>query len=1270
MSPADQELLRPYVPRLVVDWLRDRPADTWQEVEGSLAFVDISGFTKLTEKLARRGRVGAEEMSDTLSATFSSLLSVAYEDGAGLVKWGGDAVLLLFDGPDHAPRAARAAFRMRQEMRRVGRVATSSGAVTLRMSVGIHSGVFHFFLVGDPAVHRELLVSGPAASVTARVEGTASAGEIGLSGATAALLGPAWATPADPIWLLAGEPTVPPRPAPPAPPTAGLDIGATLPPPIRAHLLAGGGEPEHRRIAVAFVQFSGTDDLLASDGPAVLADALDECVRNVQDATSRFGVTFFETDINADGGKIMLVAGAPASGGRNEERMLLATRLLLDRPGRLPVRVGVNGGPVFSGDFGPTFRRTYSVKGDAINLAARVMGKAVPGQLLATAATLARSETAFVTEPLPPFLVKGKSQPVEAASVGPVRAGSGDGNEPPLVGRSTEMAALRASLVAAREGQGRVVELVGEPGIGKSRLCRALVAEADDVVTLSAVCTEYQESTPYYPWRSLLRQVVGLPLDTPPQVVADRLRDRVAPNHPELVAWLPLLGLPLDVDLPATAATAGLDERFRKARMEEVVEQFLEATLPTATLLVLEDVEHMDEASEDLLARVTAGVTHRPWLVLLTRAVPAGSAIDQGLRGVEAERLVPSPLGPAAAAALAAAVTAAAPLPPYRIEAIVARAGGNPLFLQGLLSTSGASDGDGDLPESVEGLVTARIDRLPTGERGLLRCAAVLGATFAEADLRELLTVEELPHGAQSLGRLAEFLEPAGHGRFRFRHALMRDTAYLGLPFRRRQSLHAQVGTMLERSGAGGDEQTELLSLHFFHAADYRRAWRYSLSAGDRAAAKVAYVQVSEFLHRAVDCARRLGDIPDADLAEVYRRLGDAERRLGGNAAAARAYASARQHLRHDDVAAGEVLLRQALLREREGRVPAALTLLSRGLRLLADRQDVPAVAQRSRLAWTYAWCRLRQSRYQEAWRWAKRAEADAERSDDPAAQANAYQVLEAIAAVSSVTLDRPYGEMALKLYTDLGDTFQVAATSNTLAVAAYVAGRWSQAVDLYQQARDRYEEAGDIAGAAFTAYNLAELTLGLGRVAEAEAELDHLLPLAAGIGEAELVAAVTRELGRARVLTGRTAEGRALLVDARGQCAALGSLAEVLATDAALVECDLREGDAVAALARCDTALGQSRGADAAASVPRLRRLRGAALAAAGRSDEARSELEGALDDPSVTGSSELAFLLATLADVLQRIDAPEAVDFRARADAALAALGAQPAAVVLGPG
>ena len=178
--------LLPYVPKLLLSWTPTGDDPRHMRIAGSLAFVDISGFTRLTERLARKGKVGAEEMSDILSATFSGLLEEARDDGADLVKWGGDAVLLLFQGHDHAHRAARAAHRMRATLRDIGRLPTTSGTVVLRMSVGVHSGDFDFFLVGDPDVHRELLISGPAASVTAEVEGAAEAGQIGLSGATAA----------------------------------------------------------------------------------------------------------------------------------------------------------------------------------------------------------------------------------------------------------------------------------------------------------------------------------------------------------------------------------------------------------------------------------------------------------------------------------------------------------------------------------------------------------------------------------------------------------------------------------------------------------------------------------------------------------------------------------------------------------------------------------------------------------------------------------------------------------------------------------------------------------------------------------------------------------------------------------------------------------------------------------------------------------------------------------------------------------------------------
>ncbi len=143
--------LTPYVPRVVVDWLRVSPDARRRELEGTLAFVDISGFTTMSEKLAQKGKLGAEEVTGVMNGTFARLLEVAYGAGGGLLKFGGDALLLFFSGDGHAARACDAAYGMRTALRELGRPQTSAGPVTLRMHVGIHSDTFDFFLVGDVA---------------------------------------------------------------------------------------------------------------------------------------------------------------------------------------------------------------------------------------------------------------------------------------------------------------------------------------------------------------------------------------------------------------------------------------------------------------------------------------------------------------------------------------------------------------------------------------------------------------------------------------------------------------------------------------------------------------------------------------------------------------------------------------------------------------------------------------------------------------------------------------------------------------------------------------------------------------------------------------------------------------------------------------------------------------------------------------------------------------------------------------------------------------
>ncbi len=250
------------MPRLLIQWLDQAPGTTLREIDGTVVFVDISGFTSMSERLARRGKFGAEEVTDVLGAVFSRLLAIAYGNGGGLIKFGGDALLLLFTGEDHPGKAARAAIAMRRTLREIGKIDTSAGKIGLRMSVGIHSGTFHFFLVGES--HKELILTGPAVSQTVLMESTATAGEIRVTRDPAAARSPkTLGSPQGAGLHLRREPSGLPLDAVDTEAAlTGVDVLSCIPVGLRDHLLSGAIEPEHRNVTVAFVHFDGTDTVM------------------------------------------------------------------------------------------------------------------------------------------------------------------------------------------------------------------------------------------------------------------------------------------------------------------------------------------------------------------------------------------------------------------------------------------------------------------------------------------------------------------------------------------------------------------------------------------------------------------------------------------------------------------------------------------------------------------------------------------------------------------------------------------------------------------------------------------------------------------------------------------------------------------------------------------------------------------------------------------------------------------------------------------------
>ena len=316
-----------------------------------------------------------------------------------------------------------------------------------------------------------------------------------------------------------------------------VDLAECIPVALRELLLTGHGDPEHRRVTHRLHPLRRP----RRDGrhPAGRAGGRRAGGAGVScpgwPATAH-GVTFLGTDVDRDGGKLILVAGAPTASPDDEARMLAALRELQAAELRIPIRVGVNTGPVFAGDIGPSYRRTYTVMGDAVNLAARVMGKAEPGQILASQSVLDACSVTFETTELDPFMVKGKTLPVYASVIGrPLGAKATTGErELPMVGRDFETGILQRAVRAALQGEGSIVEIVGPPGIGKTRMLAAMREVGGEMRLLSASCDLYGASTPYAALRPLLLQALELDPDASREAIVSRLMHVVWSNAPEL----------------------------------------------------------------------------------------------------------------------------------------------------------------------------------------------------------------------------------------------------------------------------------------------------------------------------------------------------------------------------------------------------------------------------------------------------------------------------------------------------------------------------------------------------------------------------------------------------------------------------------------------------------------------------------------------------------------------------------------------------------------
>ena len=890
--------------------------------------------------------------------------------------------------------------------------------------------------------------------------------------------------------------------------------------------------------------------------------------------------------------------------------MLHALRDVVAPEWPLAVRAGVNRGSVFSADIGTPARRVWSLMGDAVNLAARVMVKAGPGEVLATPSALRRVRDDFERTPVEPFKAKGKSAPVHAESIGPARGAlaADASHQTPLVGRERELATLRAGLDAARNGERRVIELVGEPGIGKSRLVSAVREETDGMNVLQIQGGPYASRTPYLAMRRGLRAAV-IPELPEEADLAGPLAERVRELDPRLEPWLPLIGVALGVDYPPTKETEALDSEFAQARMAGAIGRLIDVASPPQPMLVLiEDAHWLDSASVALLRYLLAQTRDRyspdapigpGYMALITRRAGAGELADvPDLETIELEPLDAD----AVRELLTPASEAAATLPAAVREQLVERAQGNPLLLGELTAAAQAGAAVGELPDSVEALMNARMDTLPRADRRLLREASVLGNEVA-LDLLGQVAERDEAAVAATVKRLSDFLVPLRPGAVQFSHALLHDAAYSALPFRRRRELHARAGAMIRRRG--GEEPEEILAIHFGAARWWLETWHYGRLAGERALKRAAPREAAGFLESATAAARWLKGVDPAELAEATTLLGEAAKLAGSYDQAHKAYAKARKLVAGDPVAEAQLFYREGRLREGAASVSQALRYYTRGLTALGARRSPEATAVRARLILAQGATRLHAGKHRQALPLLERAVREAERAGDRATLAHAYYLLDWAHSDLGNPEAQRYRDLALPIFEELGDFDKQGRVLTNLGVNAYHEGRWDEALELYERARQASQRAGDEIGASFNLNNVAEIRLEQGRLDEAEGLLREVLAIWRASGFTYGIGNALRNLGRIEMRRGELERAGELLSRGREALARGGIDGEVCVLDAYDAKRLLLTGDHEGAKRKAERIQDTAKRIDVIPMLPAfLARIMGEAAVAAGRRD------------------------------------------------------------------
>ena len=607
------------------------------------------------------------------------------------------------------------------------------------------------------------------------------------------------------------------------------------------------------------------------------------------------------------GDAVMAIFGVPQAHDDDAERALHAAggiREAIDGLGwELEIRIGVNSGEVVGGAGAGRHGDEYTVTGDAVNIAARLEQAADPGEIFVGAVTRRLAFDGFEFAPLSGLELQGKEAPVEAwRLVGalPERLRVRTG-EAPLVGRVRELAALDGAIEEARGGRGLLVALVGEAGIGKSRLALELRVRADreGLASLWAMARPYASAFPYHVVSQLAEGLLGRRGESVEEALTSL---GAGPDSFSTQRWAAVLAdvLGEKLDDPVLAEMTPLG---RQHLLLQVISALLVARCRAQPqLIVLDDLQWADAASVAVIDELVELVPGLPLLVVALYR----SDWTHGWSGKSFyQQMNLGRLRTDDALLLSRDLARGRALPDDLVDRILERSAGNPFFLEELLRAETGAEPEQQasrLPETLHEVLLARIDALPSAARQTLQLAATVGMEFSESIVAGIEPVDDLADQLRFLQHhdlvVARPQRP-GDGSFSFRHPLIHEVTYRSLLLTRRRELHGRIAQWLEANA--GDESLPAIAAHYHESDDLDKAREYLPKAAERAASLNALHEALTFYLQAAELFR---DEPPrrAQMLEQAARqhylLGDVETAIGVLEDAVSLYREAGEELR------------------------------------------------------------------------------------------------------------------------------------------------------------------------------------------------------------------------------------------------------------------------------------------------------------------------------------------------------------------------------------